>query len=122
MSFRHTMITQFFYEEDREDIKELLQVFESHLDSVEPLYSKYGRLRWIAMQSRDLNNYDVEDEELPKLIEEAKGILQGDLDIVVAWESENEKPRQRVFTIKGRGDMTRLEYLESTKPNTEGRS
>lgn len=111
MSFRHTMITQFLYEEDKADLKELIQVFESHLDSVEPLYSKYGRLRWIAMQSRDLNNYDVENEELPKLVENAKGILQGDLDIVVAWEAENEKPRQRVFTIKGRGNMTVEEYL-----------
>lgn len=112
MSFRHTMITAFFYEEDKEDITELIQVLESHLDSVEPFYSKYGRLRFIAMQSRDLNNYDVELTEMPELLEDAQGIMRGDLDIAVAWEAQNEKPRQTIFTIKGRGDMTRLEYID----------
>ena len=111
MSFRHTMITQFFYEEDREAITELVQVFDKHFDSVEPFYSRLGRLRFIAIQSRDSDNFRVEENELPEVLKEAEGILQGELDIVVAWESENDKPRQRVFTIKGRGKMTRIEYL-----------
>ncbi len=119
MSFRHTMITQFIYEESKEDLTELIQELDKHLDSVEPLYSKLGRLRWIAMQSRDSNNYDVENQELPALIKGAQGILRGDLDIVVAWESENKVSRQRVFTIKGRGDTKRLDYIDATTKDTK---
>lgn len=113
MSFRNTFITQFIYEDNKEDLNELIDVLKKNFDSVLPSYTDTGYLTHIVMRSRDLDDFSVEHSEIPDMLKEGHGILKGDLDIVAAWECDDtSNPRQRVFTIKGRGDITRLEYID----------
>jgi hypothetical protein len=117
MSFRHTLITQFIYAtgEDPQDLHEFINVLESHFGGyghIHPNFNKYGTLSFISIYASDSDGSGVE-RELPDLLTNAEGILKGDIDLVAAWEYDNEIPRQRVFTIKGRGQKTIMEFLES---------
>lgn len=117
MSFRHTHITQALYvdREDPKDVRDFINGLQSNFDEVVPQWSPFGRLRWIVLYGRDSDNFG-EEYEMPERIKNLEGQLQGDVEIVSAWEAENsDKPRQRVWTIKGRGQRTIEEYLAEIK-------
>lgn len=103
--------------EDRDDLREFIQVLKLTFDQVDPHYNDFGDLDYIAGRSGDSDNYGVELQELPKVCQEAAAYLKGTYNIVVAWESENAEPRQIVWEIPGRGSLTIEEYLDKKESN-----
>lgn len=117
MSYRHTLITQFLYTrgEDQTDIvdfvKALKGAFSSGFAQVYPHYDDYGTLTFVAIYAKDGGGYEVQ-HELPDLLKEAAGILKQTVDVIAAWEFDDKEPRPRVFEIEGRGQLSRLDWLD----------
>lgn len=99
MTWRHTHVTQFLYA-PQEDKARFVAELRKHFRWVYPVPSE-DSISWVTFMERDMNN--IGDElNMPAILDHLEGILPGDIEIITAWETEDEPlQRTRVWLVRG---------------------
>jgi len=91
MSFRNIVTTSFIYSPDILKNTRLIASLEGVCDKVYPTYDHFGRLLFISMLMKDLDDYATEHELIPEMIEFLPRVVPETISFAIAYENPDGK-------------------------------
>jgi hypothetical protein len=92
MTYRHSHVTQYLYCDQESALRRRFRW-------VYPLPSA-DHIRWVSFMERDMDD-ETAEIDMPYILGELEHILPTDIEVVSAWENDDNGDRTRVWLVRG---------------------